>query len=216
MPRLLEVDNVSKSFGGVAANVDISFDVREGEILGLIGPNGAGKTSLFNVHIRRGGARRGRGTARRKPRLRTAAGAVSAARYRPHLPGRAQLRFHDGAGERHGRRLCPAVAHASRDGARAGDAGVHRSCRPCRHPRAFAHAGREAAAGSSPRTGHRAAPAAARRDADRPHASRGAVRRAADPRRACTRHNGDDGGARHGSAAAVGRIAPWCWISAAC
>jgi branched-chain amino acid transport system ATP-binding protein len=48
MPALLEVDRVSKSFGGVAANVEISFDVTEGEILGLIGPNGAGKTSLFN------------------------------------------------------------------------------------------------------------------------------------------------------------------------
>jgi branched-chain amino acid transport system ATP-binding protein len=48
MSVLLEVQNVSKSFGGVAANVDISFDVVEGEILGLIGPNGAGKTSLFN------------------------------------------------------------------------------------------------------------------------------------------------------------------------
>jgi branched-chain amino acid transport system ATP-binding protein len=48
MSVLLEVQNVSKSFGGVAANVDISFDVTEGEILGLIGPNGAGKTSLFN------------------------------------------------------------------------------------------------------------------------------------------------------------------------
>jgi branched-chain amino acid transport system ATP-binding protein len=45
---LLEVDAVSKSFGGVAANADISFNVIEGEILGLIGPNGAGKTSLFN------------------------------------------------------------------------------------------------------------------------------------------------------------------------
>jgi branched-chain amino acid transport system ATP-binding protein len=49
MPPLLEVDRVSKSFGGVAANVDISFDVGEGELLGLIGPNGAGKTSLFNA-----------------------------------------------------------------------------------------------------------------------------------------------------------------------
>jgi branched-chain amino acid transport system ATP-binding protein len=45
---LLEVRHVSKTFGGVAANVDISFDVAAGEILGLIGPNGAGKTSLFN------------------------------------------------------------------------------------------------------------------------------------------------------------------------
>ena len=49
MPPLLEVVGVSKTFGGVAANVDISFDVMKGEILGLIGPNGAGKTSLFNA-----------------------------------------------------------------------------------------------------------------------------------------------------------------------
>jgi branched-chain amino acid transport system ATP-binding protein len=48
MSALLEVDGVFKSFGGVAANVDITFDVAEGEMLGLIGPNGAGKTSLFN------------------------------------------------------------------------------------------------------------------------------------------------------------------------
>jgi len=45
---LLQVRGVTKTFGGVAANVDISFDVAPGEILGLIGPNGAGKTSLFN------------------------------------------------------------------------------------------------------------------------------------------------------------------------
>ncbi len=49
MPEpILQIRGVSKSFGGVAANVEISFDVMKGEILGLIGPNGAGKSSLFN------------------------------------------------------------------------------------------------------------------------------------------------------------------------
>jgi ABC-type branched-subunit amino acid transport system ATPase component len=45
---LLEVSNVSKSYGGVVANQDISIAVDEGAIVGLIGPNGSGKTTLFN------------------------------------------------------------------------------------------------------------------------------------------------------------------------
>ena len=45
---ILEVKNVSKSFGGVKANVDISMSVEKGKIVGLIGPNGSGKTTLFN------------------------------------------------------------------------------------------------------------------------------------------------------------------------
>jgi branched-chain amino acid transport system ATP-binding protein len=46
---LLVVDQVSKSFGGVSANTDISFSVRPGSVASLIGPNGAGKTTLFNA-----------------------------------------------------------------------------------------------------------------------------------------------------------------------
>lgn len=45
---LLRIENVSKRFGGIIANQDVSFQVGAGQIVGLIGPNGAGKTTMFN------------------------------------------------------------------------------------------------------------------------------------------------------------------------
>jgi branched-chain amino acid transport system ATP-binding protein len=47
--KILTVENLSRSFGGIRANQDISFDVTQGEILGIIGPNGAGKSTLFDL-----------------------------------------------------------------------------------------------------------------------------------------------------------------------
>ncbi|MBW2481475.1 MAG: ABC transporter ATP-binding protein [Deltaproteobacteria bacterium] len=45
---LLDVQHVTKDFGGLRANSEISFTMEKGELIGLIGPNGAGKTTLFN------------------------------------------------------------------------------------------------------------------------------------------------------------------------
>jgi ABC-type branched-subunit amino acid transport system ATPase component len=46
---VLEVDIISKTFGGVVAVWEVSFHLQKGELLGIIGPNGSGKTTLVNL-----------------------------------------------------------------------------------------------------------------------------------------------------------------------
>ena len=60
MTALLELDDVSRRFGGLNAVEGVSFSVAQGEILGLIGPNGAGKTTLINLITGVHSANRGR------------------------------------------------------------------------------------------------------------------------------------------------------------
>ena len=102
---LLEAKNVSKAFGSFRAVAGADLTVDEGEIIGLIGPNGAGKSTFFNCiagdmpvdyradHVRR-----------RRRDLRIA-GSARRCRHRPHLPGAGDVRGHDGARQRDGRRV---------------------------------------------------------------------------------------------------------------
>ncbi len=52
MDKIMIIEHITKSFGGIKAVDDVSFSVRKGEIKALIGPNGAGKTTLFNIITR--------------------------------------------------------------------------------------------------------------------------------------------------------------------
>lgn len=49
MPKILEVHHLTKSFGGIRAVSDVSFDLAAGQLLAMIGPNGAGKSTCFNL-----------------------------------------------------------------------------------------------------------------------------------------------------------------------
>ena len=194
---MLKVEGVSKQFGGVYANRDISLDVAEGELRGVIGPNGAGKSTLFNLIA---------------GHLRPDAGSISLAgaridRLPPHVRSRRGVAIvFQGARLFAGMSLLQNVmvgAHAhSRAGlvvrrappARptpggAGDPGPGRAVPGPRRPaRACGPTGRRTAAGPAAptpvgaRTGRPAAAAAARRAGLRPSGGRAYAARRPGPR----------------------------------
>ena len=93
---VLAIRSLSKTFGGVRAVNDVSFEIAQGEFLAMIGPNGAGKSTCFNMI--NGQLDAGfRADSFRRPRHRRARVARDlAARRRPDLSGRRNFRFDDG------------------------------------------------------------------------------------------------------------------------
>ena len=71
MSPILQIKGITKRYGGLTANNNISFDVNEGEILSVIGPNGAGKSTLFKLIASFVHANIGRGAVSRARRSAT-------------------------------------------------------------------------------------------------------------------------------------------------
>ena len=104
---MLAVRNLTKAFRGLVAVKDVSFEVRQGEILAVIGPNGAGKTTCFNLIAGALKPTSGRSRVRRRAHFRADARRDRRPRRDPYLPDRAADARHDGAGKCHDRRLLP-------------------------------------------------------------------------------------------------------------
>ena len=100
---LLEVDDVTIRFGGVTALDSVSFDIKQGEILGLIGPNGAGKTTCFNVMTGVYQATSGQIRFDGQPLAKLKRYKHHQARDRPDLPEHPAVPGDDRTGERPGR-----------------------------------------------------------------------------------------------------------------
>ena len=111
---MLEVRNLSKRFGGLAAVDDASLDVAEGEIVALIGPNGAGKTTLFAAISGFVRPDAGSRPVRRHRDHRPCAAPDLRARPGAHVPDRPAVRDAHRAREHRRRRASASAARAAR------------------------------------------------------------------------------------------------------
>ena len=98
--NVLSVRSLRKSFGGVQAVDDVSFEVEQGKFLALIGPNGAGKSTCFNMINGQLAPDAGEIRLAERQHRRPQAARDLAARRRPHVPGGGDVRLDDGGGER--------------------------------------------------------------------------------------------------------------------
>ena len=123
MAAMLELNGVSKAFGGLQVISSLDFHVDEREIVSVIGPNGAGKTTLFNLVTGVYEPDEGEILLRGRVDRRAPAAPDHAARHRAHLPDAAAVPEHDREGERDGGRVLPHEAPAFElDPPHAGDA----------------------------------------------------------------------------------------------
>ena len=162
---LLEIDQLTKTFGGLIAVSNLTMSVDEGEIVGLIGPNGSGKTTALNLIS--GALKPDAGEIRlRGHDISGPAGQPDRPpRHRPHLPARARAGIDELPRQRHRRpRLPPQSAvGAGGEEARRGAARSRRAGKPGRCPGRATDLYRPETAGTRPRAGARPAGPAARR-----------------------------------------------------
>ena len=157
MSILLDVKGVTKRYGGLTANADITFDVNQGEILGIIGPNGAGKSTLFDLITGFQPLDAGRVVLRRPRHHRPAPRPHRQPRRRPHLPEAQALPRSHRHRERHRRRARPHRRHEAGARPRAGGAGLRRPAGEAQSLRARALHRPAQAPRTRPRPRHEAA-----------------------------------------------------------
>ena len=109
----LEVNDVGRNFGGLMALRNVSFAVREGEVMGLIGPNGAGKSTLFEIISGNLPPTHGHISYFGNDCTTMPSTSAAARRHVPHIPEGPAVREHDGRGKYSRRRLAMRSARAA-------------------------------------------------------------------------------------------------------